>query len=98
MARWGSHCVLRYMKDVPMITITTEYKKRPNLAITDGNKDTKLGSINDQVQKQLQELQEEVIDVVSDFLSLLGCFTMAPRPRDFVHLLDNHLLLRLSWR
>ena len=63
MARWDSHAVLIYVKDAPLINITTEYKKGSKVMITAGDEKEKkklTGQFNSKIMKQLTDLQAEV--------------------------------------
>ena len=75
MARWDSHAVLIYVKDAPLINITTEYKKGSKVMITAGEdkeKKKKLtGQFHDKIMKQLTDLQAEVKQHEDDLDRLL---------------------------
>ena len=68
MARWDSHCVLRYLKDAVLHDITQVYKQG-SLALTDAGAETKDKKktnvqtpriLNSKVLKQLDDMAKEV--------------------------------------
>ena len=63
MARWDSHAVLIYVKDAPLINITSEYRKGSNVIVAASGEEEKkqiTGQFHAKIMKQLMDLQAEV--------------------------------------
>ena len=64
LARWDSHCVLRYAKDAPLKNITAEYKRglrQEKLKELGGTTHTVVKNMSDAVTKILKQMEEEVV-------------------------------------
>ena len=62
LARWDSHCVLRYAKEAPLKTLTADYKRgvRTERAKTIEDKNEATRKMSKKVLDQLAAMQKEV--------------------------------------